>query len=276
MDTDWTLALDGDKKYLIQAGGYVGSISGGGVIFRKKNDTNFTGLTASHLKNGTSLYVNPYVGRVLDGYAFSEDCVIDNGIQNYKINQLTSATGSDITTKVDINNDYTVTIQNAQGLLLMYAIINSGAAGAGGTYAYYGTEQSYSNYKFGNGIYGKIRNASYQYVGKTDNKAAEDFQKSIKDDTLVPAEGNAPYLITKYSNGETFLVAGYSNGNRNKVDFQLSSNSTYDMKGYGNGYQGISARYLSNAVNAGSNTLGTVYVKPFVKGFNGNGSTIKV
>lgn len=276
MDTDWTLTLDGDKKYLIQAGGYVGSVSGGGVIFRKKNDTNFTGLTASHLKNGTSLYVNPYVGRVLDGYAFSEGFEIDNGTQNYKINQLTSATGNDITTKVDTNNDYTVTIQNAQGLLLMSAIINSGAAGAGGTYAYYGTPQSYSNYEFGNGIYGKIRNASYQYVGKTDNKAADDFQKSIKDDTNVPSKDNAPYLITKYSNGETFLVAGYSNGKRNKVDFQLSSNSTYDMKEYGNGYQGISARYLSNAVNAGSNVLGTVYVKPFVKGFNGNGSTIKV
>ena len=277
MDTDWTLALDGDKKYLIQAGGYVGSVSGGGVIFRKKNDTNFTGLTASHLKNGTSLYVNPYVGRVLDGYAFSEGFEIDNGTQNYKINQLTyNTTDKDITTNVNANNDYTVTIQNAQGLLLMSAIINSGAAGAGGTYAYYGTEQSYSNYKFGNGIYGKIRNASYEYVGKTDNNAAEDFKKSIKDDTLVPAEGNAPYLITKYSNVETFLVAGYSNGNRNKVDFQLSLNSTYDMTRYGNGYQGISARYLSNAVNAGSNVLGTVYVKPFVKGFNGNKSTIKV
>lgn len=276
MDTDWTLALDGDKKYLIQAGGYVGSVSGGGVIFRKKNDTNFTGLTASHLKNGTSLYVNPYVGRVLDGYAFSEGFEIDNGTQNYKINQLTNTIGDDITTKVDTNNDYTVTIQNAQGLLLMSAIINSGAAGAGGTYAYYGTERSYSNYKFGNGVYGKIRNATYEYVGKTDNNATEDFKKSIKDDTLVPAEGNAPYLITKYSNGETFLVAGYSNGNRNKVDFQLSLNSTYDMTGYENGYQGISARYLSNAVNAGSNVLGSVYVKPYVKGFNGNGRTIKV
>lgn len=279
MNPGWTLVLDGEKKYLIQAGGYVGSVSGGGVIFRNinaKSDTAFTGLTANHLKNGTSLYVNPYVGRVLDGYAFSEDCVIDNGTQNYKINQLTNTIGDDITTKVVTNNNYTATIQNAQGLLLMSAIINSGAAGAGGTYAYYGTEQSYSNYKFGNGIYGKIRNASYQYVGKTDNKAAEDFQKSIKDDTLVPAEGNAPYLITKYSNGETFLVAGYSNGKRNQVDFQLSSNSTYDMTGYKNGYQGISARYLSNAVNAGSNVLGTVYVKPFVKGFNGNGSTIKV
>lgn len=277
MDTDWTLALDGDNNYLIQAGGYVGSVSGGGVIFRKKNDTNFTGLTASHLKNGTSLYVNPYVGRVLDGYAFSEGFEIDNGTQNYKINQLTyNTTDKDITTNVNTNNDYTVTIQNAQGLLLMSAIINSGAAGAGGTYAYYGTAQSYSNYKFGNGIYGKIRNASYEYVGKTDNKAAEDFEKSIKDDTNVPSKDNAPYLITKYSNGETFLVAGYSNGKRNKVDFQLRSNSTYDMKEYGNGYQGISARYLSNAVNAGSNTLGTVYVKPFVKGFNGNGSTIKV
>ena len=279
MDTDWTLTLDGNNNYLIQAGGYVGSVSGGGVIFRNidaENHANFTGLTASHPERGTSLYVNPYVGRILDGYAFSEGCVIDNGTQNYKINQLTNTTGDDITTKVDTNNDYTVTIQNAQGLLLMSAIINSGAAGAGGTYAYYGTAQSYSNYKFGNGIYGKIRNASYEYVGKTDNNAAEDFKKSIKDDTLVPAEGNAPYLITKYSNRETFLVAGYSNGNRNKVDFQLSSNSTYDMKEYGNGYQGISARYLSNAVNAGSNVLGTVYVKPFVKGFNGNGSTIKV
>ena len=279
MDTDWTLTLDGNNNYLIQAGGYVGSVSGGGAIFRNidaENHANFTGLTASHPERGTSLYVNPYVGRVLDGYAFSEGCVIDNGTQNYKINQLTSATGNDITTKVDANNSYTVTIQNAQGLLLMSAIINSGAAGAGGTYAYYGTEQSYSNYKFGNGIYGKIRNASYEYVGKTDNNAAEDFKKSIKDDTLVPAEGNAPYLITKYSNRETFLVAGYSNGNRNKVDFQLKSKSTYDMRGYGNGYQGISARYLSNAVNAGSNVLGTVYVKPFVKGFNGNGSTIKV
>lgn len=276
MDKGWTLTLDGDNNYLIQAGGYVGSVSGGGVIFRKKNDTNFTGLTASHLKNGTSLYVNPYVGRVLDGYAFSEGFEIDNGTQNYKINQLTSATGNDITTKVDTNNNYTVTIQNAQGLLLMSAIINSGAAGAGGTYAYYGTAQSYSNYKFGNGIYGKIRNASYEYVGKTDNKAAEDFEKSIKDDTNVPSKDNAPYLITKYSKRETFLVAGYSNGNRNKVDFQLSLNSTYDMTRYGNGYQGISARYLSNAVNAGSNVLGTVYVKPFVKGFNGNKSTIKV
>ncbi|WP_456111257.1 hypothetical protein [Roseburia inulinivorans] len=279
MDTDWKLTLDGDNNYLIQAGGYIGSVSGGGVIFRNinaKSDTNFTGLTDSHLINGTSLYVNPYVGRVLDGYAFSEGCVIDNGTLNYKINQLTNTTGDDITTKVDTNNNYTVTIQNAQGLLLVSAIINSGAAGAGGTYAYYGTERSYSNYKFGNGVYGKIRNASYKYVGKTDNEAAKDFEKSKNDDTLVPAEGNAPYLITKYSNGEAFLVAGYSNGNRNKVDFQLSSNSTYDMKGYGNGYQGISARYLSNAVNAGSNVLGTVYVKPFVKGFNGNGSTIKV
>lgn len=282
MDTDWTLALDGDKKYLIQAGGYVGSVSGGGVIFRNidaEKDTNFKGLTASHLVNGTSLYVNPYVGRVLDGYAFSEGCVIDNGTQNYKINQLTNTAGDDITTKVDANNSYTVTIQNAQDLLLMSAIINSGAAGAGGTYAYYGTPQTYSNYKFGNGVYGKIRNASYQYVGKTDNKAAEDFAKSINDDTNVPSKDNAPYLINQYSNGETFLVAGYSNGKRNQIDFQLgsnSSNSTYDMTGYENGYQGISARYLSNAANAGTNTLGTVYVKPYVKGFNGNDSIIKV
>lgn len=279
MDKDWTLTLDGNNNYLIQAGGYVGSVSGGGAIFRNiKRNSDFTGKSvyANSSDVTTSLYVNPYVGRVLDGYAFSEGCTIDNGTDNYKINELQSQL-NDITTDADNSNNYTTIIHNAQGLLLMSAIINSGAASAGGTYAYYGTEQSYSDYKFGNGVYGKVRNATYQYVGKdVSNEAEADFQLSKNDDIAVPAETNAPYLITKYSNGKTFLIAGNDSKNRKKVQFELDSKSTYDMKDYGNGYQGISARYLSNAVNAGSNVLGTVYVKPFVKGFNGNGSTIKV
>lgn len=279
MDKDWTLTLDGNNNYLIQAGGYVGSVSGGGAIFRNiKRNSDFTGKSvyANSSDVTTSLYVNPYVGRVLDGYAFSEGCTIDNGTDNYKINELQSQL-NDITTDADNSNNYTTIIHNAQGLLLMSAIINSGAASAGGTYAYYGTEQSYSDYKFGNGVYGKVRNATYQYVGKdVSNEAEADFQLSKNDDIAVPAETNAPYLITKYSNGKTFLIAGNDSKNRKKVQFELDSKSTYDMKDYGNGYQSISARYLSNAVNAGSNVLGTVYVKPFVKGFNGNGSTIKV
>ena len=279
MDKDWTLTLDGNNNYLIQAGGYVGSVSGGGAIFRNiKRNSDFTGKSvyANSSDVTTSLYVNPYVGRVLDGYAFSEGCTIDNGTDNYKINELQSQL-NDITTDADNSSNYTTIIHNAQGLLLMSAIINSGAASAGGTYAYYGTEQSYADYKFGNGVYGKVRNATYQYVGKdVSNEAEADFQLSKNDDIAVPAETNAPYLITKYSNGKTFLIAGNDSKNRKKVQFELDSKSTYDMKDYGNGYQGISARYLSNAVNAGSNVLGTVYVKPFVKGFNGNGSTIKV
>lgn len=279
MDKDWTLTLDGNNNYLIQAGGYVGSVSGGGAIFRNiKGNSDFTGKSvyANSSDVTTSLYVNPYVGRVLDGYAFSEGCTIDNGTDNYKINELQSQL-NDITTDADNSNNYTTIIHNAQGLLLMSAIINSGAASAGGTYAYYGTEQSYSDYKFGNGVYGKVRNATYQYVGKdVSNEAEADFQLSKNDDIAVPAETNAPYLITKYSNGKTFLIAGNDSKNRKKVQFELDSKSTYDMKDYGNGYQGISARYLSNAVNAGSNVLGTVYVKPYVKGFNGNRRTIKV
>ena len=281
MSEDWKLTLDGDKNYLIQAGGYVGSVAGGGVIFRNiEKNSDFTGKSvyANSSDVTTSLYVNSYVGRVLDGYAFSEGCTIVNGTDNYKINELQSQL-KNITTNADADNsnNYTTIIHNAQGLLLMSAIINSGAASAGGTYAYYGTEQSYSDYKFGNGVYGKVRNATYQYVGKdVSNEAEADFQLSKNDDIAVPAETNAPYLITKYSNGKTFLIAGNDSKNRKKVQFELDSKSTYDMKDYGNGYQGISARYLSNAVNAGSNVLGTVYVKPFVKGFNGNGSTIKV
>ena len=52
-----------------------------------KADGTADGKSASN--GGKYFYRNPYVGRVLDGFAFNESgIVLDNTDKNYKINQL--------------------------------------------------------------------------------------------------------------------------------------------------------------------------------------------
>ena len=279
----WSLnTTGGTAAHLVQAGGYVGSVTGGGVIFR-----NMTGK--SGIPDGGTFYVNPYVGRVLDGYAFSEDCDIENGNVT-KICRLDSdSTGIISTTGKD--DSYNTQISSAQGLLVFSAIVNSGGAtGASdanpGTLAYYGaaSDIAYSDYNiaFGNLDYGKVRNADYSHIGKSadsDSEAETDFVKAVKDDTKTPGNTddrvNTPYLVTKYADETTFYVCSYDA----QVSIELTNaDKSYDMTAYGNGYQGISVRYISNAVNTnnGINSWDFSYGMPKLSGFNGNYSTIKV
>lgn len=309
MTSDWKLTLDGEKNYLIQVGGYVGSVAGGGVIFR--NMTNKTGLIDANLAAGTNaasktvtvsgavdddtvytLYVNPFVGRVLDGYAFSEDCDVNNGTKTYKVNRLDSAKSGEIST-IKSGDTYTTEISSAQGLLVFSAIVNSGGASGvdntasgAGTLAYYGGAYTGNtkNIAFGNGSYGKVRNADYAYIGKTAEEAESDFAVALSDDRKTPgcadqtkddlaAETNAPYLVTKYADGTTFYVCSQNAKTAIKL---TNADKLYDMTGYGNGYQGISVRYISNAINNGSEKWDFSYGLLKLRGFDGNGSTIKV
>ena len=300
MAEQW-LNLDGTKKYLIQAGGYVGSVVGGGVIFRGL--TGKTGLSSTNVVGGDPssdayLYINPYIGRILDGYAFSEGCKLNNTNKNYKINKLDSSdqncivTTGDGTGKVTRTNPLQTQVKDAQGLLVLSAIVNSGAAAGGdtatvGTNAYSGNvDNSDAKYKFGNGLYGKVRNASYDHIGEAESA---DFAVSVSDDCKAPgynasgqeaqtsatldASTNAPYLIKKYANPSTFYIGG----NARSTSITLAANATYDMSAYGTGYQGISARYLSNALYStiGKATL-SERVVPWVTSVDGNGSRLKV
>ncbi len=292
MDSDWKLQLEGSAKHLIQAGGYVGSVSGGGVIFR--NMSGFAGLSNDNLKDvgdkegvsedaTKSLYVNPYVGRVLDGYAFSEGCKVENGNKNYKINELDTSDTSCITTNY-ANGSYNVGMSDAQGLLIMSALINSGGTAGGNTYTYkkdLEAGSSVNGYSFGNGIYGKVRNAKYNHISEKDS-VSEDFATAVNDDRNAPGEGNAPYLMSQYGNnaGAAFNLCGTEDG---KTIFNLTAtgDKEYDMTGYGNGYQGISARYMSSALEIwdGTNSkvgLGLNYAKPLLAGFNGNNCKVIV
>lgn len=279
-DANW-LKLDGTNKHLLQVGGYVGSICGGGVLFRNMNGA--TALSAGVFGGSaaeaeySSLYVNPYVGRVLDGYAFdvTEGDTLNNTDKNYQIQNLSSVSANRLTM-----SNGTVTIVDAEGLLLLSAIVNSGAASSGKSNAYYGTaETGYDDYKvaFGNGLYGKVRKATYAYIGKTETEAENDFKLSVNDDAKAPGTSNTPYLISAYATGGLFNLATVTGkGTTGGASFVFVKNAALDMSSYRMSYQGISARYVANAVTSGATGTSAAGVVPLVKNVTGNDASISL
>lgn len=312
--TGFTVTGGGDKSYLVPIGGYVGAIAGGGVIFRnmaksaKSSWRAGTGDKSRGLGKGNfDLYNNPYVGRVIDGYAFSEGCKVENGDANYKINELKDK-GTPCVTTTGTDNKYigtnaeapVTTVENPQGLLVLSAIISSGAgAGAAhtnyanygvfrGSKAYWGSDTqdpAIEGYLFGNKEYGKVRNASYDCVGKP-MSAAGDFETAKNDDQKAPGKQgwhgpldpdddvNSPYLVASYAAGYQtgYVCASKSIG----MSLEFKQGTTYDMTGYGTGYVGLNGRYYSNACNSNETTTDRDRITPHVATIDGNGATITV
>lgn len=300
------------RSHLVPIGGYVGAIAGGGVIFRHTGDSWRGGTKEKFLpaaKGGANsqLYDNPYVGRVIDGYAFSEGCKVENGDANYKINELKDK-GTPCVTTTGTDNKYigtnaeapVTTVENAQGLLVLSAIISSGAgAGAAhtnyadygvfrGSKAYWGSDTqdpAIEGYLFGNKEYGKVRNASYDCVGKP-MSAAGDFVTTKNDDQKAPGKQgwhgpldpdddvNSPYLVASYAAGYQtgYVCASKSIG----MSLEFKQGTTYDMTGYGTGYVGLNGRYYSNACNSNETTTDRDRITPHVATIDGNGATITV
>lgn len=309
--TGFTVAGGGTKPHLVPIGGYVGAIAGGGVIFRNMSGTSWRAGTSDKSQGlGTGnfrQYDNPYVGRVIDGYAFSEGCKVENGNANYKINELTKK-GTSCVTTTGTDNKYLGTnaeapvtmVENAQGLLVLSAIISSGAgAGAAhtnysnngvfrGSKAYWGSDSqdpAICGYLFGNKEYGKVRNASYANVGKPES-AAGDFEIAKNDDQKAPGKQgwhgpldhdddvNSPYLVASYAaDYQTgYVCASKSIG----MSLEFKQGDTYDMTGYGTGYVGLSGRYYSNACNSNEAATDRDRITPHVATIDGNGATITV
>lgn len=319
--TTYGFTVAGDS-HLVPIGGYVGAIAGGGVIFRHTGDS-WRGGTKKKFQpvaeggDNYQLYDNPYVGRVIDGYAFSEGCAVKNGDANYKINELNvEDTGCVTTTDTYMkfswgagqqnNKAPKTTVKDQQGLLVLSAIINSGAgAGAAhtdvtdgrgtyrGSHAYEGNsihgDIPSTGYKFGNERYGKVRNANYAAVGKPDDAAAaSDFPTSVNDDLKAPGNQiyrgpldgedgqdiNSPYLVKKYATDwRTGYVCAMGVCG---MDLQFKQGVTYDMTNYGSGFLGLSGRYYSNACATDKKVNDKDFITPGIATINGNGATIKV
>ena len=278
---DW-MTLSGANKHLLQVGGYVGSVCGGGVLFRNMQgkhvltDAMISGEGESVAETATSsLYVNHYVGRVLDGYAFA-NTVINNTNKNYQIQNLNSSGTSN--QKHITATGKTIEIKDVEGLLILSAIVNSGAASSGSSNAYRKITEGVlqEGYTFGNGEYGKVRNAAYDSIGA--NAQPEDFDTAVKDDQIEPSVGdsesdsNTPVLITKYAEKDLFNMA-VLDATTGGATLNFPNNGTLDMSVYKSSYQGISARYVSNAVTSNTETKAAGIV-PLIQGVSGNGTEI--
>ena len=312
--TGFTVTGGGDKPHLVPIGGYIGAIAGGGVIFRNMDKSEKsswragTGDKSRGLGKGNfDLYNNPYVGRVIDGYAFSEGCKVENGDANYKINELKDK-GTPCVTTTGTDNKYigtnaeapVTTVENAQGLLVLSAIISSGAgAGAAqtnyadygvfrGSKAYWGNDTrdpAICGYLFGNKNYGKVRNASYDSVGKPAS-ADKDFATAKNDDQKAPgkqgwhgpldtdSDVNSPYLVASYA---TDYQTGYVCASKSiGMSLEFRQGTTYNMTDYGTGYVGLNGRYYSNACDSNEATTDRDRITPHVATIDGNGATITV
>ena len=319
-DADPLIAAVADSltsPHLVPIGGYVGAVTGGGVIFRNSSNVG-DALNIWHVA-GASRYDNPYVGRVIDGYAFSElgdNRSLKNTDRNYKINNLNTGDTKCVETgatqgryRGDANKNaenlaITTTVKDSQGLLVLSAIISSGAAGGSANakapdkehatnYGTYAGSRAYSGgntsnntkYQFGNQDFGKVRNANYKTVGQPSSAdAVADFAVASNDDRLSPGSQdvgaldqtdggkvNSPYLVAKYATWQTGnICAAQASG----MDLQFA-NATYDMTPYGTGYTGLSGRYYSNAC-ASDKGADRDRIVPLVATINGNGATIKV
>lgn len=280
---DGWLTLSGANKHLLQVGGYVGSVCGGGVLFRNMQGKHV--LTDKMISDGSvaetatsSLYVNPYVGRVLDGYAFADTAgdKLNNTDKNYQIQNLNSSETTD--QKHITASGKSIGIKDAEGLLILSAIVNSGAASSGSSNAYRNiTEVALQQgYAFGNGEYGKVRNATYDSIGA--NTKPNDFDTAVKDDRTAPSDSNTPVLITKYAEKDLFNMA-VLNATTGGATLTFPNSGTLDMSVYKSSYQGVSARYVSNAVTSKNEKTGKTETKaagivPLIQGVSGNGTEI--
>lgn len=283
-----TVSFSGGYEKLIAAGGYVGLVggathvtensdyekTGGGVVFRNMDNTTNTFTTVcaeaadekktvkmlkedgtpdgkSTTEGGNYFYRNPYVGRVLDGYACAENCNVDNTDKNYTIPSLQEGT-SYLTVSED-NGVLNATVASAQGLWLLSAIVNSGAGAMDSTGNYTDVD--------GKGVdayqYGKPRTATYEGIG-TD--AGTDAGTRLADEKYwgrnagsagsADAKNRVSYLVKNYTTGTTAArLAGKSSDT--KTDTNIPVNLTFsvesiDMTAYGNGFRGIGSSYGNN------------------------------
>lgn len=283
--------ISGNYEYMIAAGGYVGLVggathvtedsdyekTGGGVVFRNMNNTmnNFAstcqdaaasnktvnmvnkdgatdGKTTSD--GGRYFYRNPYVGRVLDGYACAENCTVDNTDKNYTIPNLHAGT-TDL--KVSENSDdasvLDVTVTSAQGLWLLSAIVNSGAGAMDSTGSYTDVPDNKKEAQVVDAYqYGKPRTASYEGIGVDAKgeiavKLADEAYWGGNASNNNEAKARVSYLVKNYTSNAAARLAGKSStaDTNNQVKLIFNSDSI-DMTSYGNGFRGIGSSYGEN------------------------------
>lgn len=271
---------DNSKQHLITAGGYVGAIVYGGVIFRNMgNAAKDSALTISNTEAVgenvyTNLFINPYIGRVVNGFAIEEGTTfgkstnLNNGRKNYLIAQFNSELSDDEKLNVIAGTTNTIEVPNAQALFMLSIISQSGM----------GYTDKYKN-TCGYGHYTFTRNADYSKVGTaaltsndTDYKTAiSDYQRLESNNGKV-FENKVSVMLKKYTKPSGNLYeAKWAHDQSKKFTVKLTGNETYDLTD--TGFRGINQLFDAADSNLGGIDCGYTLSLTAIQG---NDQTIKL
>ena len=249
---------DNSKQHLITAGGYVGAIVYGGVIFR--NMDKVAQYSALKINNTvavgedvyTNLFINPYIGRVVNGFAIEEGTTfgkstnLNNTRKNYLITQFKSELSDGEKLNVIAGSTNYIEVPNAQALFMLSIISQSGMG-------YTDRNKNTCGY----GHYTFTRNAEYSKVGAgaltSDDKdyktALSDYQR-LEKATSREYEKKNSVMLKKYTkpSGNLYEAKWAHELNKN-FTVKLTGNGTYDLTG--TGFRGINQLFDATNINLG-------------------------
>ena len=272
---------DNSKQHLITAGGYVGAIVYGGVIFRNMDivakdsalTTNNTEAVGEDVY--TNLFINPYIGRVVNGFAIEEGTTfgkstnLNNTRKNYLITQFKSVLSDDEKLNVIAGTTNTIEVPNAQALFMLSIISQSGMG-------YTDRNKNTCGY----GHYTFTRNADYSKVGTaTLTSDDEDYKTALSDYQRLEKATSREYekknsvMLKKYTkpSEKGLYEAKWAHELNKNFTVNLTGNGTYDLTG--TGFRGINQLFDAKDSNLGDikcdYTLSLTAIK-------GNDQTIKL
>lgn len=272
---------DNSKQHLITAGGYVGAIVYGGVIFRNMDivakdsalTTNKTVAVGEDVY--TNLFINPYIGRVVNGFAIEEGTTfgkstnLNNGRKNYLITQFQSELSDDEKLNVIAGTTNTIEVPNAQALFMLSIISQSGMG-------YTDRNKNTCGY----GHYTFTRNANYSKVGTatltSDDKdyktALSDYQR-LEKATSREYEKKNSVMLKKYTkpSEKGLYEAKWAHELNKNFTVKLTGNKTYDLTE--TGFRGINQ--LFDATNSNLGDIKCDYTLSLTA-IQGNDKTIKL
>ena len=250
---------DNSKQHLITAGGYVGAIVYGGVIFRNMgNVAKYSALTTNNTEAvdenaDTNLFINPYIGRVVNGFAieegtkFGKSTNLNNGRKNYLITQFKSELSDGEKLNVIAGTTNTIEVPNAQALFMLSIISQSGMG-----------YTDRRNNTCGYGHYTFTRNADYSKVGTatltSDDKdyktAISDYQR-LEKATSREYEKKNSVMLKKYTkpSGNDLYEAKWAHELNKNFTVKLTGNKTYDLTE--TGFRGINQLFDAKDSNLG-------------------------
>lgn len=272
---------DNSKQHLITAGGYVGAIVYGGVIFRNMNNVaQYSALTTNNTEAVgeevyTNLFINPYIGRVVNGFAIEEGTTfgkstnLNNGRKNYLITQFNSELSDDEKLNVIAGTTNTIEVPNAQALFMLSIISQSGMG-----------YTDRKNNTCGYGHYTFTRNADYSKVGTatltSDDKdyktAISDYQR-LEKATSREYEKKNSVMLKKYTkpSEKGLYEAKWAHELNKNFTVKLTGNGTYDLTE--TGFRGINQ--LFDATNSNLGDIKCDYTLSLTA-IEGNNQTIKL